>query len=87
MTVNLHVRDVPDSVHETLVRRAERQGMSLRQYTIKILSEHCSLQTVDQWLDELGRLGPVETSTSAAEAVEESRKEDDLAVLGVDPGP
>ena len=86
MTVNLHVRDVPASVHETLVRRAERKGMSLRQYTIEVLSEHCSLPTVEMWLDELGRLQPVETFTSAAEAVEEARTEDDLAVLGADPG-
>jgi hypothetical protein len=81
MTVNLHVRDVPDAIHETLVRRAERKGMSLRRYTIEVLTEHCALPALDEWLDEIARLEPVETSTPAAEAGAESRREDDLAVL------
>lgn len=81
MTVNLHVRDVPDDIHETLVHRAERKGMSLRQYTIEVLTEHCSLPDLDEWLDEIARLAPVDISTSAADAVAESRREDDLAVL------
>lgn len=55
--------------------------MSLRQYTIEVLAEHCALPTLDEWLDELHELAPVETSMSAAEAVEDSRREDDLAVL------
>lgn len=70
MPVNLHLRDVPEHVHEILVRRAERKGMSLRQYTIEILSEHCALPALDEWLDELHGLEPVQTSISAAEAVE-----------------
>ena len=81
MPVNLHVRDVPDPVHETLTQRAECKGMSLRQYTIEVLAEHCALPTLDDWLDEFHRLEPVKTSTSGAEAVEQSRQEDDQAVL------
>lgn len=82
MPINLHVRDVPEPIHETLVQRAERKGMSLRQYTIEVLAEHCALPSVDEWLDELHRLTPVTTSMSAAVALERSREEDDLAVLG-----
>lgn len=81
MTVNLHVRDVPDQVHETLTQRAEYKGMSLRQYTIEVLAEHCALPTLDDWLDEFHRLKPVKISTSGAEAVEQARQEDDQAVL------
>lgn len=81
MTVNLHVRDVPDEVHESLTQRAEHRGMSLRQYTIEVLAEHCALPTLEAWLDEAHRLEPVKTSMSGAEAVELSRNEDDLAVL------
>lgn len=81
MPVNLHVRDVPDPVHQTLVERAQRKGMSLRQYTIEVLTQHCRLPTLEEWLCELGSLEPVQTSTSGAEAVERSRDDDDLAVL------
>lgn len=58
MAVNLHVRDVPDHIHETLVHRAERKGMSLRQYAIEVLAEHCSLPALDEWLDDIARLEP-----------------------------
>ena len=57
MVVNLHV-NVSDDIHETLVHRAERKGMSLRQYTIEVLTEHCSLPTLDEWLDEIAHLEP-----------------------------
>lgn len=81
MTVNLHVRNVPEEVHERLIRRAERKGMSLRQYTIDVLAEHCALPTLDDWLEEFHRLAPARTSVSGAEAVEASREDDDLSVL------
>ena len=87
MTINLHVRDVPERVHETLTRRAARKGMSLRQYTIEVLAEHCSLPTLDDWLDEVHRLEPAKTASSGAQAVGESRREDDRRVLGGRPGP
>lgn len=87
MTVNLHVRDVPDEVHESLTQRAERKGMSLRQYTIEVLAEHCALPTLEAWLDAFHELEPARTSMSGAEAVEASRNEDDLSVLGDRTGP
>lgn len=82
MPTNLHVRDVPDAVHATLTERAERQGMSLRQYTIQVLEEHCALPTVDQWLDEIAALPPVEGAPPAAEVLRRAREEDDAGVLG-----
>ena len=86
MSVSLHVRDVPDEIHESLVRRAEQRGMSLRQYTLAVLEEHCRLPTFDEWLDELQQLKPAEGTMSAVEALAEARDEDDLAVLGVRSG-
>ncbi|MFP3941241.1 MAG: FitA-like ribbon-helix-helix domain-containing protein [Thermoanaerobaculia bacterium] len=82
MPTNLHVRDVPDAVHATLTERAERHGMSLRQYTIQVLEEHCTLPTVDEWLDEVAALPPVEGVPPAAEALRRAREEDDAGVLG-----
>ena len=49
MTVNMHLRDVPDEVHEELQRRAAAGGMTLRQYTLQVLAEHCAVPTLDQW--------------------------------------
>lgn len=80
MPTNLHIREVPDTVHSTLVARAERRGMSLRQYTIQVLEDHCALPALDDWLDALAALPPVE-GTPVADAVRHSREDDDRGVL------
>lgn len=50
MSTHLHVRDLPDHVHEVLRARARRSGRSLRQYTIDVLAAHCAWPTIDEWL-------------------------------------
>ena len=76
-TTNMHLRDVPADVHDELRRRAEANGMSLRQYTIHVLSTHCRMPAVDQWLDLLAMKRVRELGTSGAAAVQASRAEDD----------
>jgi plasmid stability protein len=80
MPTNLHVRDVPDRVHEVLRDRARRRGLSLRQYTLEVLTAHCETPTIDEWLDDLSALPAHRLSRSAAEAVAEAREEDDAEV-------
>jgi plasmid stability protein len=81
MAVHLQIRDLPDELHHILRERAATRGLSLRQYTLEILQEHCLQPTVDEWLDGLDRLTPVSLSTSSAEAVRQSREADEAAVL------
>ncbi len=83
MAVHLQIRDLPDDLHETLRRRAALRELSLRQYTLEVLQAHCRQPTVDEWLDGLDRLTPVELSLSAAEAVCEAREADDAALMDV----
>lgn len=66
---NVQVRDVPDEVHETLVRRAERAGQSLQQYLAGQLAAIAAAPTVDEVLDRVearpkGRLTPMEAIDS-----------------------
>lgn len=49
MSINMHLREVPDEVHEELQRRAAAAGMTLRQYTLQVLAEHCAVPTLDAW--------------------------------------
>jgi hypothetical protein len=51
----MHIRDVPDDVHEELQRRAASAGMTLRQYTVKVLQEHIAVPTVDEWMVRMAR--------------------------------
>lgn len=82
MPTNLHIRDVPDEIHATLIHRAAARGKSLRQYTIEVLQEHCALPTMEEWLAGLSRLPPAAAEGGGAEAVRRAREEDDEAVSG-----
>lgn len=55
MSINMHLREVPESVHDELQRRATAGGMTLRQYTIKVLDEHCAVPTLDEWMSRMAR--------------------------------
>lgn len=81
MAVHLQIRDLPDELHETLRRRASARGVSLRQYALEVLREHCELPSLDEWLDELHRLTPVALSRPAAEAVREAREADEASLI------
>ena len=83
MSVHLQIRDVPDDLHETLRQRAARHGLSLRQYALDVLREHCQQPTLDEWLDGLSRLPPVLLSTPAAEAVRQARETEEAALVDV----
>jgi cytochrome P450 len=71
---NIQVRDVPDEVHETLVRRAERAGQSLQQYLAGQLADIAATPTLDDVLDRVedrskGRL----TRKEAIDAIDAER--------------
>ena len=52
---NVLVRDLPDDVHASLQRRAERRGQSLQQYLAAELRRLAERPTVDEVLDRIGR--------------------------------
>jgi len=81
MAVHLQIRDLPDELHQTLRRRATARGLSLRQYALEVLREHCHQPTLDEWLDGLNRLTPVSPSIPAAEAVRQAREADESALV------
>jgi antitoxin FitA len=52
---HVQVRDVPDEVHEILVRRAETAGQSLQQYLAAQLALIAATPTLDEMLDRIDR--------------------------------
>ena len=66
---NVQVRDVPDDVHEQLIRRAELAGQSLQQYLSAQLAAIAATPTLDDVLDRIemrnkGRLSIRDAVTS-----------------------
>ena len=52
---NVQVRDVPEAVHEALVRRAELAGQSLQQFLAAELVRIAETPTLDEVLDRIER--------------------------------
>jgi antitoxin FitA len=70
---NVQVRDVPDDVHEALVRRAEQAGQSLQQFLASQLAEIAATPTMKDILDRIERRP--KGALSAGAAVEATEKE------------
>ncbi|MFV0526654.1 MAG: FitA-like ribbon-helix-helix domain-containing protein [Acidimicrobiales bacterium] len=71
---NVQVRDVPDDVHEALVRRAELAGQSLQQFLAAQLARIAATPSIDEIIDrienrETGRL----SAASAIDAINDER--------------
>ena len=71
---NVQVRDVPEEIHEALVRRAEQAGQSLQQFLAAQLDLIAATPTLHEMLDRIENRPKGELSAqSAIEAIEEER--------------
>jgi hypothetical protein len=70
------IRNLPSDVHAALVERAEARDMSLRAYVVEVLSEHVGRLTMQQWLEEVRALPPVQSDLTGADWVRLGREED-----------
>lgn len=80
MAVNMHIREIDESVHRELVRRADSAGMTLRAYVIDVLQRHTALPNLDTWLDEVRADSPLPADgPDSVTLIEEGRSDSDAA--------
>lgn len=60
----LQVRNVPDEVHETLRRRSVREGISLSEYVLRVLTRESATPTMTEWLATLPAPGTLATTAA-----------------------
>lgn len=71
---SIQVKDVPDTVHATLRRRAAASGMSLQEYLLARLVEDATTPTLDEVLDRAGgRAGGTVPLDASVQAVRDDR--------------
>jgi len=71
---NVQVRDVPEEVHEALVRRAQEAGQSLQQFLAAQLAAIAATPTTAEMLDRIDRRPKGNLSSkSAVKAIDEER--------------
>ena len=71
---NVQIREVPDDVHNELVRRAERAGQSLQQYLSAQLASIAATPTLDDVLERIENRSKGQLSKAGAvSALEDER--------------
>lgn len=71
---HVQIRDVPDDVHNELVRRAELAGQSLQQYLSAQLASIAATPTLDDVLDRIENRSKGQLSKAdAVSSLEEER--------------
>jgi hypothetical protein len=73
----IQVKNLPPELHRELLRRADRAGMTIRDYVIALIQRDQRRPTFDEWLEEVASDPPVELDEPAAEAVRAARDERD----------
>ena len=75
MSKMIQVRDVPESVHNTLKSRAAREGMSLSDFIKRELERVAERPTMQEWLEQTRRAKPIPAKQTAAQAIRVLRDE------------
>lgn len=73
MTKMIQVRNVPGELHQELVRRAERRGLTLTAYIQEILEREVERPLPEEVFERISRRSPVALDQPAAEVVREAR--------------
>jgi antitoxin FitA len=75
MSKMIQVRDVPESVHNTLKSRAAREGMSLSDFIKRELERTAERPTMREWLERTQQTKPISAKRTAAQVIRELRDE------------
>ena len=73
---SVQVRDMPEDLHDALRRRAANEGMTVREYLLRVIERDLSLPTMREWLARVADLEPVE-AIDVVTAIREGRVERD----------
>lgn len=77
----LQVKDVPEDLHRELRRRADLDGLSIRDYLLRLIRNDQQRPPQTEWLARLRQLQPLDLGTPAADFVKEDRAARDLESL------
>ncbi len=70
----IQVRNVPDALHQELVRRARVRGETLTAYIQGILEREVARPDREEVFERIRRASPVDLPVPAAELIREERK-------------
>jgi antitoxin FitA len=76
----IHLRNVPEELHETLKALAAREGKSLSSYLLEQIAADAESPTEEELIERLAALPPVESRFSPAEIIRQERAKRDRVI-------
>ncbi|MGH8887212.1 MAG: FitA-like ribbon-helix-helix domain-containing protein [Egibacteraceae bacterium] len=70
----LHIKNVPDDLHAELRRRAQLDGVTIRDYVLGLIRRDQALPPRQEWLARVRRLPPVRLDRPVSEHLAEERE-------------
>ena len=80
MAKTIHLRNVPEELHETLKARAARAGKSLSTYLLEQIARNAESPTEGELIERLAARPPVELRISPAEIIRQERAKRDRVI-------
>lgn len=77
MAKMIQIRNVPEGVHRILKARAAKAGMSLSDYLLASIKREAEAPTMEELVERLAALPPVESRLSSAEIIRQERAKRD----------
>ena len=71
---NLQIKNLPDEMHNELKRRAAEEGISLRDYLLRLIGQDLAKPSRAEWFKELDRLPRTKLERPAADYIREDRE-------------
>jgi plasmid stability protein len=72
---NLQIKNLPDDVHEELRRRAAEQGLSLRDYVVRLIRRDLAMPSAKEWLAAVDERPRTKLARPVADYIREDREE------------
>jgi plasmid stability protein len=72
---NIQIKNLPDDLHEELKRRAEAEGLSLRDYLVRLIRRDLVKPSAGEWFKRLADLPGTELDRPVADYLRAGREE------------
>lgn len=72
---NLQIKDLPEDLHEELRRRARFEGISVRDYVLRMIRNDQAYPSRAEWAEEMRNREPLPLGGNAAAQVRADREE------------
>lgn len=74
---NLQIKNVPEELYDEAKRRARREGITLREYLLRLIRQDHELVSKSEWLERMRYREPVHLDATAYARMDDDKRRRD----------